>query len=398
MSSTRGALLPAALAIFAMGCGLIIGLHEPEGQQLPAQPPPGADPCAHTGPPGPPAHEDDGPSVAPFWLALRKSYIGQPQGDGGTLGIDLDGVCTCKQSPNTAYDGGSSCTPRGKSTVVCDDDGGIDNSVEQVFSSYTAIFDPNHFGERIDEGDKTVLIYIADYNGQPNDLSVTVGFAASNGLYTTDCDPTLVVNDNAPGVKSGNTFTASWRGCDQWHGVPDQFLGNPADPTKYAPKETGKGYVRDGVLVMSGDIGVPVFFSDQAATVEAPTLVATLEKVPTKKTTDPQRFRMPNAMLAGRLPFADMASVAFTTTYNGFYTCQNLTTFRTLMSTFCAGVDVTESKTLDFRGQPCTAMSFAFRFDADLADLDRADRTPGSSPPNPCLTMTVPSIDELCPQ
>jgi hypothetical protein len=395
------ALFTSALATLAMACGVFIGLSEPQGRELPPLPPPSVDPCVHTQEPTPPDTEDDGPDLPPFWLALRHSYIGASttHPDAGLLGFDLDGTCTCDRRPSTAFDGGPSCVPRGGAPPACDYDGGIDNSVEQVFSAFTSVFDPNKFVERVEDGRQTVLIYIAGYNGRPNDLLVKVGFVASNGIYTSDCDPSLAINDNPPGrgPQGSGVYAASWRGCDKWHGVPEQFVGDPSDPATYVPKSIAKGFVRNGVLVMHGETDVPVFFNEAAVAIQYPILVAPLSPVLTRGPTDPARFEMKGAVLAGRVPLTDVARVAFTSTYDNFYTCQNMSTFTSLMSAICVGVDLSDSVTLDHQGKTCSAMSFAFRFDADVADLDRADHSPIGEETNPCLALEVPAADTLCP-
>lgn len=407
MSSVRALVVLAVLGSLLVACGLILGLDKPQGVDLPPLPEAAADPCAHVGAPGRPAAEDEaGADVPPFWLALRRSYIGETSnGDGGVSGFDLDGTCTCDTRPGTAYDGGSSCVPRGDAGAPsCDFDGGVDNAMEQSFASFSGIFDANHFNQFIDLGEKTILIYIANYNGQPNDLEVTAGLAEANGIYVTDCDPTLQVNDNPPGTrdKPDGNYTASWRGCDKWHGVQEQFVGDPVmNPDKNVPKALGQGFVRDGKLIMGAGVltDIPVFFGDTALSVRDPTLVMPLERVQTRTATDPIRFRANSAVLAGRIAFDDLAKFAFDTTYNGFYTCQNMATYRGLMSALCPNIDLAASAAFDHVGdKSCTAMSFAFRFDADVVDIDRADRTPpGDSAFNPCIAQTAPTIDELCP-
>jgi hypothetical protein len=402
LSSVRALVALGALGGGLAACGLLLGLDKPEGVDLPPLPPPPSDPCAHAGTPDRPAQEDEaGADVPPFWLALRKSYIGESVSEAGVSGFDLDGTCTCDKRANTAYDGGSACVTRDGGAPLCDFDGGIDNAVESSFAAFGAVFDANHFNTFIDVGEKSLLIFVKDYNGQANDLDVSAGFAAADGIYVSDCDPTLVVNDNPPGIQDrppNDYFHASWRGCDKWHGVQDQFVGNPADPPSNVPKALGRGFVRDGKLVMSGLTEVPVFFGDTTVHLQDPTIVAPLERVPTLHPTDPVRFRIASGVVAGRFLFDDLAKLAFNTKYGTFYTCQNMATYKGLMTALCPNIDLATSAAFDHQGKTCSAMSFAFRFDADLADIDREPRTPyGNNDPNPCAALTVPTTDQLCP-
>jgi hypothetical protein len=397
----RGAIAGALVASLAMACGLFIGLDEPKPQNLPPLPEAGPviDDCAHVAAPDfPTSQPDSGAGVPPFWLALRNSYIGQSATtDAGVPGLDLDGTCTCMRG-RTAFDGGPSCLPRGGAAAQCDYDGGIDNSVEQVFGAYSSIFDANGYLARVVAGREDLIIYVANYNGEANDLDVSIGFAQSDGIYTSACDPTLQINDNPPGDAHGSFFNASWRGCDAWHGIEEQFVGSPSVPESYVPKALGKGVVKDGVLIMKGASDVPVFINSSTARVQDGTLIAPLEKVPGRQPADPVRFRINGGVLAGRLRLVDMAEIAFNSSYSGVFTCQNQATFTALMSALCGGADLTDSATEDHTGEPCTAMSFAFRFDADVADLDRDPHTPPDDSPNPCRAMTVPPIETLCPQ
>jgi hypothetical protein len=209
----------------------------------------------------------------------------------------------------------------------------------------------------------------------------------------------LIINDTPPGTlqADGVLYSASWRGCDKWHGVPNQFFGSPADPTQYAPKSLAKGYVRDGVLVLPGLAEVPVFVNGSSARIQDATLAAPLEPVTARGTAGPVRFQMRNAVVAGRLPLTDLIQVAFTSAYSGTYTCKEPALFMSLMDSFCKGIDLAASSTLDFEGKTCESLSFAFRFDADLVDLDRSDRTPPVRLSDVCAGETPPPPETACP-
>jgi hypothetical protein len=400
----RGALL-AALATLPIACGLFIGLDPPVAKDLPPLPPPPADPCIHAGPPAPPAAEDNGGlnnggDVPPFWLAVRKTYIGVTAGvpDAAPPGFDLDGVCSCDPRPGTAHDAVQSCVPLKGARAHCDAPGGVDNEFERTAGSFATVFDVNGFIQRVDLGDAAVLIYIKDYNGLANDLSVTVGFATADGLFTDECDPALKINDNPAGTipDKADTFTASWRGCDKWHGVEEQFVGKQTDVPNYVPRALGKGFVRDGVLSISGEFDVPIFFNDAKAQVQEPIVVGPLKRVETTNPDAPIRFRLENAVLAGRLPLTSLVNLVFNVRLNDVLVCHQPGQFKALMSGFCDAIDSTESTALDFQGKDCQSMSFAFRFDSDVVDIDRVSRVGRPAKPDPCADVTPPPVKTAC--
>jgi hypothetical protein len=402
MTLGRGLVVLGALVTLPVACGLFLGLEPPEGKPLPPPAEAGADPCQHHGPPEPPAKEDpSNGDIPPFWLAIRRSYLGATAQtpDAGPPGFDLDGVCTCESSPNTAHDGGESCVPRAKSKPHCDSEKGVDNEFENILKSYAGVFDLNGFTSRVDDGSLALLVYVADYNGQANDLSVTLGFAVADGLFSTDCDPALRINDLPPGSPNGNQlFRASWRGCDKWHALEDQMLGNPNEPGHWTPRALGKGYVRDNVLVLKGNVDVPIFFNESEAKVQDPIFVAPLKPVDSTNPSARKRFRMDGAQLAGRLPLRNLAEIAWTANYNSFFVCENPGVFASMMEGFCGGIDSAESASLDFQGKPCQSMSFGLRLDADAVDLDpRPWVLQKGQSSGRCTTDNLPPLDSICP-
>jgi hypothetical protein len=333
-------------------------------------------------------------------MAVRRSYVGlsAQDPDAGLPGFDLDGVCTCEPSANTAHDGGPSCIPRAKAKTQCDSKNGVDNEFENILRSYAGVFDLNGFTSRVDDGSSAILVYVADYNGKKNDLSVTVGFAIADGIFSSECNPDLVINGNPPGAANGDQlFRASWRGCDKWHALEEQMLGNPADPTLWTPRAQGKGFVRDGVLVLQGKVDVPIFFNETSAKVQDPIFVAPLVEVPSTNGSR-VRFGMKGALLGGRMPLQNLADIAWNANYNGFFLCENTGVFQSMMDSFCGGVDSAESASLDFQGKPCQSMSFAFRLDAELVDLDsRSWVLQAGTSSDRCKNKPTPPLDTLCP-
>jgi hypothetical protein len=371
-------------------CGLLLDLHSPDARELPPLDDAATrDPCVHAAPPPLPDTEDEGEDVPPFWLALRSFDLASA--NGGLPGFDLDGVCTCDGLPNTAFDASPSCVPRSSARTHCDLEGGVDNAFGEAFAPYAAIFDSQRAGQLIADGRATVLIYIAGYNGKANDRSVKVGFARTDGIYTDQCDPNLVVDDAGPGLgassKYAGIYTPSWRGCDPWHGEPSQ-LSNEG-----IPKSMGSGYVNDYRLVVRSLDDIPFFMGNVEATVHEPIVDAKLEK-----TSSPQRFRIRNGTIAGRVMLGDIGRIVFVGQVGGGALCEQPAAFRSIMDTLCPNIDSAESASLDHQGRPCTSMSFAFRFDADVVAIDRTNRVPPVDPTeDPCKGQSVPPDDVLCP-
>lgn len=399
-----GFVVMLAVAALVGACGIVIGLEPPQETQRPPPPlpppppPPILDPCAHTGAPAKPATDDD-PSAAvpPFWLAMRATRIA---GDAGVRGFDLDGVCTCDHSEKAAHDGGASCLPRGGAAVECDDDGGVDNAAERVFRSAGAFADPNAgLAKDIGNGQKTMLIYVANYNGKKNDADVTVGFALSDGLLTNECDPALEVEPGDAGTcEAGAYCTPTWRGCDRWHPAQNALIPLPP-PDSVIPLRNGKAYVTDGVLVATGNADIPFFINKTSMLITGPTFTARLEEVMPLSPTHPRRFRMREALLGGRLPLDDLARVLWEGSFGDFFFCESLGIYKETMRQACPHVDTNKFTGLDFQeGLACNAMSLGIPVDMALADIDLGARVAPTNTPNErCVGKPVPALSETCP-
>ena len=248
----------AALAACSAACSLLLGLEEPEGTAPPAASEGDAaapsDPCAHAGTPArPETDEAPGMAVPPFWLAMRAASAP------ARTGLDLDGVCTCSGGPGAIADGGATCTPRGGAPLACDAPEGVDDALRgwlATFPSTSPIQPEAELARAVARGESAVLLQIEGYNGLADDRSVTVGFAISDGLFTTACDPALAVNAVDAGCEGDSGFCApTWRGCDRWHPAAGHVTTSGASLVAVRRAE---GWVRGGVLVVRGGAEMPL--------------------------------------------------------------------------------------------------------------------------------------------
>lgn len=401
MRTRRASFVVVAFGSCLVACGLVLGLDRPEGIDRPVAAEAGAadgatDPCAHVAAPPKPDKDDDANlELPPFWLALRATRINEP--DAGPAGLDLDGVCTCSTEPGTARDAGPSCIPRAGSAVACDEPGGIDNGIGALFRAFGATGDPNAgLAEDVRLGQRTVLVYVSKYNGLANDLSVTVGFAESDGLYTNACDERLAFRDGGAGTcADGGYCMPAWNGCDRWHVAPGQLALTNVD---IVPLRSAKGYVRDHRIVIQGEVDVPFFIGASSLQVTSPTFTATLEEV-VGADTAPRRFRMRDALVAGRMPLTEVSKMLWESNFDGYFLCENPIFYKSAMEEVCRRVDTVRSAALDFQpGLACDALSTGIVFDTDVVDIETAPRTPLSGTDNNrCFGTTPPPVAETCP-
>lgn len=157
-------------------------------------------------------------------LAIRKLDFGETNDPTkSTIGFDLDGSCTCIDTP------GEVCKPWKDRTPLCDGPGGRDNSFPrllQTLVTYGIAQSSQKLSSSLETGNYTILLRIQNWNLQPNDSEVTVSF------YTSD----------------GSTKTPDWNGKDTWRilstSVEDGDIDKPL-------LRDSNAYVADGNLVAS---------------------------------------------------------------------------------------------------------------------------------------------------
>jgi hypothetical protein len=219
-------LFRSRLRLLALGCGLggsiVAACTVFDDVTISVQRPPAPGPtCARATFPPPPDKGKDGADLPGIVIALYALDF-----EGGK-GIDQDGVCTC------VFDAGPSCT--NKTGIACDDENGRDNAFPAfVKRSRKAITDKIgaiplpfdltplldklfDFNKRsrdvIDGGNAGILLYVSNYNGQPDDPYVQVEIRQSGGI-------TNEVPVNSSGL---NTYTVFKKGL-QDNAVADGFV------------------------------------------------------------------------------------------------------------------------------------------------------------------------------
>lgn len=369
-------LLAGLLIAFGTGaCQLIASIERVEKVAPPPPPPPVPtipDPCAHrlVPPPPEPTNTDQG-SVAPVYFAFRGANL--VVGGGG---LDLDGVCTCDARSDTAFDGGSTCTPR-FAKADCDGDGGIDNQVGALFDALREGEDAAARGDLGESGMarglRGVLLYLASWNGQPNDPDVDVGLIVSSGIR----DP------EGCGLRQPSGFDPvryppGWCGRDRWTYAPGTIA---TENGRQVPALRGKGYVKDGVLVYKQGGPLTFFLGTQSTTLGVPIVTGRLD------VTD-AGVRQISGVLAGRFAIGEFLAALGQST--GGVACRD-DSFPLFKAAACNAVDISRAETFDRTNGPCDALSAALSFSAEQAELGgEADE---EEQVNPCAPESVePSL------
>lgn len=362
-----------------------------------------ADPCLHARPP-PPPEVDDAPSeeLAPIVVALTERALAVKALDG----FDLDGVCTCDARPGTFGRGADSCLRPSGATSQCDLDGGRDNAALDLFARFASFLDVSSLAQRsISEGRSNVLFAISRYNGRLNDKDVLVAAIRSNGLLDARC-PTS--------VRVGQTkrFTPGWCGDDAWTVAPDALLGGSG-----LPAVTGRGYVRNGVLVVSFESAVSIPLDDGTGfVIEAPFAAAALlpldeQMVPRDRSRPPvgreaRLWALRDGVLAGRLGVRSLVgaigSTGIARADGGLDPFCKEPTFPAVRSLLCGAVDIARAPSLDFDpGARCDALSVGLPIDALPAvsgDIYAPDVTRGPCSAGPDGDpVDAPGVTYGCP-
>jgi hypothetical protein len=389
---TRRWLAIAAVALATLSCQLILGLDEPQGVPAPAtddEPDGGLeDPCRHASRPKMPAKDDDPDTKLEYWFAAKAVAAPVPVGQG----FDLDDACTCAAD---LHDAGPPCTA---SKTVCDVDGGVDDAVGALFGTLakSSPFDPlEPVNDNLAGGSRTLLLYLADYNGKANDADVKVGFVNAGGLYTdVGCDgvtsrglEVTYGDDNGVHTPPGkNRYRPAFDGCDHWS--PEEGILVSGGRT---PGITVTSYVNDYQLVIAIDqIATAVFGA--RVTIHSALFVAKI--VPEDK-----HLRL-DGILAGRLPFDDLIQTLggneageFGDRDGGDFTalCDVPLIWNQAIPRLCEARDTMASPAQDFSDKlrTCDATSLNFGFtmvESKLADFDFTNHS---------LSKTCPPV--TCP-
>jgi hypothetical protein len=373
----RCAALFAALGV--MGCATIVGLDDDYqhgggtfgggsgggpgsgGTTSTAAGGGGAMGCVPIVAPGSPGGADDGGNVD-FVTALRKIDLDETKSD-VTIGLDLDGLCTCQDG------GATSCKPLIEK--VCDGPGGIDNSLGLIFAKVheisVGVITSAQISNAADKGSWTSLLRVRGYNGKPDDAKVEAL------MYTTQG-----VNAGMPAPK--------WDGMDAWP-IDKASLKSPPNVDSAVTVSTD-AYVTNGVLV--------VHLPKQRLRIRSTLFKMDLElvNVVIQATLKPAvgGYSLTDGVTAGEWSlanaFKDIASIRYA---GDTKLCTDDNDFVTVKSVVCANPDLR----VDGSGngsEACDALSFGATFSADPAQLGPI--VPDEGPPdNPCAANKDPSTD-----
>jgi hypothetical protein len=364
-----------AIAVLA-ACQLIVGVEDEVGAARPVSTEGGIDagiedPCRkHHPPPEPSADKlPPGAGASNYVFAIRRFY-GRP--NGRLLGYDLDGRCTGNSTSTTSD---SPCRPpKSAKGPVVDGDGGVDNalvaSLDQV-GIVTKVEDPlaAAANTNIDRGAFTNLIGLFGYNGQPNDDEIFSQVGTAVGLASTGCDG------------DGGTDAPAWDGCDKWIHGPGSIVNSAASPTAVW-KDLNEGYVMDDTLVVKAK-RMPLGLIYGELMLRDATMTARITRA------DGGAVLLTDGIVAGRALATDVIRVVQHFYFESQLICQSPNLMTVLSSTVCAVRDVPLEPDDDGRDQPCDAVSFAFGFDAELAEVGLGGDLPDAGCPEP---------DASCPE
>ncbi len=293
---------------------------------------------------------------------------------------DLDGLCTCDSRPGAKA--GPGCRLKASNPISCDGVGGRDEGSKRLVRAF-AVVAPDAgtdvaYENAARSGVSAVLIEVADYNGTPNDPSVTVSFFAGAGLSPpTACDGGTVGD---AGANEAGAPNPAWGGCDVWR-LQAQSLIVDRSPIVF----TKKAWVNDGVLVASfEDVAVPlrigwVDLSLNGAIVTARLASDSGAKVNTRE----------DGVIAGRALGSDFIRVyAEQDIFGVGALCESAQAMSILAERFCPEQDLSSSKGAE---ASCDSIAVTFGFSATQA-LKGPITNAGAAQPR-CNAASIP----VCP-
>lgn len=379
-----------ALGGATLSCQVIMGLHDPEGNN----PPPvivdsgPKDPCGHAGPPPPPLKDDDVNTKKAFWFATKSLTLPLAPDAGVQPGFDLDNACTCAAD---FHDGGPSCRSpmptlqTAGPPASCDYDGGIDDGFGKAIlgsgvSQYVDVATP--INNALGDGTRTLLLWLGDYNDQANDSDVSVEFVDSGGLYTSlGCDgqdqgnpvtfeDTSVFSPPPPGPKR---YAPLNKGCDRWS--PNLNTTTQTGSLQdQVPNQTLPAYVTNYTIVMKYDKLSGSIFGG-SSTISNGIAIATIRKE--------GNIHYADGFFSGRVPFTGLLDLLSRTpvedigsTDGGKVPFCDSPFFGTVVQYTCGAQDTMFSKSADFQDQACDATSLQFAFSLVEAQVDQPYTSP----------------------
>jgi hypothetical protein len=402
MKLRRSLLALAALALPALACQLLVGIDDHDFKT------PAPDAASETGVDGAPpvdpfcafgARRPDRPEagsdlVEPdLVFAMHHATLSGRDADGGAVGFDIDGVCTCDERDHSSGAGRVSCAPPAKPLRAggCDEDGGVDDAIAYAFDQFQAFSQvPGFTGatqgieKAIACGRQTLIYVLKNYNGQANDPDVAVTAFESVGIHEPHdggVEPDgSACNADPQSIDAGlEPFPARFDGTDVW----SKLEGSP--PALIL------GWVRDFHLVLDGQSNsgtsvLPLIFGERVVSIGTPVLVARL--VPLDANGQPlaidaagriqspdgkaRSFRLENGVVSGRAAASDVLSASGTIRVSGAdpgksELCAQPFAYCLLRNVVCSAVDTMKLPTQDFQDRACDALSIVLQFDAVAA-------------------------------
>lgn len=323
----------------------------------------GAGPCVSATYPDPPTSGLTGGTTT-FIAALRKVDLGDGD-NGGLLGLDLDGKCTCD-------DDGPSCLPPSYAKESnCDGPGGRDNALAKVFEFLAVLIGDTIGSPSLSDGANggkwSMVFRVEGYNGQADDDEVRLSVFPSPGTEGA-VTPTWTGNDAfrvaSTSIAPGGT------------GVQDPAFVDP------------KAYVVGNVLVASlpqSALVLPTGASEVAVDITAGLVMA--EIVPMGSS-----YGLRKGLIAGRWRNDDVfRTLSRFRDGSGAPICMGQLLYGTVKGKLCGYTDILSS--LGSPTDECDAISAGIGFEADPAALGSVDPPP--EPANGCPPEDDP-INDSC--
>jgi hypothetical protein len=253
----------------------------------------------------------------------------------------------------------------------CDDEAGRDQTGLELFRRLgpTAQAGNEAANQAMTTGQYGLVATITHYNGQGNDVQVSVALYASSGVL---------------GTADGGTTQLQHDGTDKWSLDPrylqfgSSLIGTDCEANAMCMPTylDDNAYVAGGVLVASlGEVlitfGGRANLGGAVMDLSQTILVGKLRAVslPSNGTS----WAIDNGSISGRWGssklLSNMATIPDPTTDGGVYLCGSNANYALLKSYICSLQDIAVNSSLDNLGARCDAISMAFGFTAEPARL-----------------------------
>jgi len=272
--------------------------------------------------------------------------------DGGRLGYDLDGLCTCPD-PRQA------CRPR-SAEPPCDEIGtGVDNAAGEILGNIFSANGPDPLNEDLALGRHGVVVRIRGYNGRLNDPKVQVS------LF------------NVIGLRDAERAAFDGR---------DAFVVDALESTDFGTHFIDtSAYVAGGVLVaaLDFDLRLNAQVADASTPVLAPIRAARL--IGTVRIIGESGLELDDAQIVGRVRQEDLFRQI-----GRLGLCPGTELYPRVRTQACGLLDLPADPGRDRGDAPCDAISFAIGIRVTAATIGGqgqahdGDGVCGAAPVEPC--------------